>query len=366
MTCDTLLRRTHTRTNVLPQICHLTVEAVEIARQHHVRLVAIPANLTSVLQPLDVGVFKSLSTNCDEAVQLLLSRRQQLTRSTVLSVMQTAIEKTFTAERIRNAWRAAGLYPPDADAVLKSEDFKQSAISSARERAARLAATSGPAPALDEVKRLNKLAAVPERQKQARRRKEAFFPAGADLTSIERSVVDALRSVRSSVTIGRMVVKGGQNVAIGPAEEQKGGQVVESRRSRARRAATVSSRSARSRGAGNAVDDNDANEPDMLETESDSGWSADDGEDGEDDGGDEGGRDGQADPNEIASAHGAAHSVCDACHKTATEDEDATRCSSCLGLIHYGECGGVRASKRGRRAPFVCSECKKHGVIKHA
>ena len=42
---------------------HMSIEAIELARSNQVHILCIPAHTTHLLQPLDVGIFKSLKSN---------------------------------------------------------------------------------------------------------------------------------------------------------------------------------------------------------------------------------------------------------------------------------------------------------------
>ena len=52
---------------------HISIEAVEFARSNGVHMLCIPAHTTHILQPLDVGVFKSFKAAYNKACKKLLS-----------------------------------------------------------------------------------------------------------------------------------------------------------------------------------------------------------------------------------------------------------------------------------------------------
>jgi len=41
----------------------MSIEAIELAQSNQVHILCIPAHTTHLLQPLDVGIFKSLKSN---------------------------------------------------------------------------------------------------------------------------------------------------------------------------------------------------------------------------------------------------------------------------------------------------------------
>ena len=46
---------------------HITIETVEFARENDVHLLCLPSHTTHVLQPLDIGVFKSFKSHFSKA-----------------------------------------------------------------------------------------------------------------------------------------------------------------------------------------------------------------------------------------------------------------------------------------------------------
>lgn len=48
-------------------VSHVSIEAIEFARANDIHLLCLPSHTTHILQPLDVGVFKSFKTNFNKA-----------------------------------------------------------------------------------------------------------------------------------------------------------------------------------------------------------------------------------------------------------------------------------------------------------
>jgi len=51
---------------------HISTDVIEYAHLHHIEIMCLPAHTSHLLQPLDVGVFKSLKTHFNEACRKLL------------------------------------------------------------------------------------------------------------------------------------------------------------------------------------------------------------------------------------------------------------------------------------------------------
>ena len=52
---------------------HMSIELIELARFNDVHLLCLPSHTTHVLQPLDVGVFKSFKGNWSKACSKYLA-----------------------------------------------------------------------------------------------------------------------------------------------------------------------------------------------------------------------------------------------------------------------------------------------------
>ena len=52
---------------------HISVEVIELARRNNIHLLCLPSHTTHLLQPLDVGVFKSLKSNYSKECQRYLA-----------------------------------------------------------------------------------------------------------------------------------------------------------------------------------------------------------------------------------------------------------------------------------------------------
>ena len=57
---------------------HMSIELIELAQSNGVHLLCLPSHTTHILQPLDVGVFKSFKSNFSRlaASMLLLTLKE--------------------------------------------------------------------------------------------------------------------------------------------------------------------------------------------------------------------------------------------------------------------------------------------------
>lgn len=102
---------------------HVTPEFIEYADQHKILLMIFPPHSTHRLQPLDVSLFKPLSTAYSDELSHFLERNepgacsyQQIRLCTsVLEGLANVVKKAT----IVNSFKTTGICPPDASVVLK-------------------------------------------------------------------------------------------------------------------------------------------------------------------------------------------------------------------------------------------------------
>ena len=101
---------------------HLTMEFLEYCDQHKILLIVLPPHSTHTLQPLDVVMFKPLSSAYSSELTNHLHRSQGLTpvkKGDFFPLFWPAWITSFTSENILKSFEATGVVPPNADAVLK-------------------------------------------------------------------------------------------------------------------------------------------------------------------------------------------------------------------------------------------------------
>lgn len=99
---------------------HETLEVLEFCYENNITLCRLPSHTTHKLQPCDVGVFAPLKDAYrDEVERLYRGGVNTIGKDHFTSVYNSAREKAFTKRNITSAWAACGLFPLNADRVLR-------------------------------------------------------------------------------------------------------------------------------------------------------------------------------------------------------------------------------------------------------
>lgn len=92
---------------------HVTVEAIEFARNNDVHMLCLPAHTTHILQPLDVGVLKSLKANYYKACKKYITEHpgRVVTTENIASLLAAAWTQALTPVNIMSGFKKCGIYP---------------------------------------------------------------------------------------------------------------------------------------------------------------------------------------------------------------------------------------------------------------
>ena len=108
---------------------HITIEAVELTKEHGLSLLTLPPRCSHKLQPLDVGVFatfkKFFPSFCDK--WHLLHSGETLSLYCVAELLNKAFVKSSTMENITFSFRRTGIFPFDLD-IFTANEFVPSAV----------------------------------------------------------------------------------------------------------------------------------------------------------------------------------------------------------------------------------------------
>ena len=117
---------------------HISIEVIEFARENGIYILCLPAHTSHILQPLDVGVFKSFKSNFSKACTYYIASHpgRVITTNILASLITEAWPCSFTLLNIMSGFRKCGLFPLNPSAV----DDRQCAPSKA------FRATSNPEP----------------------------------------------------------------------------------------------------------------------------------------------------------------------------------------------------------------------------
>ena len=92
---------------------HISIELIELARSNGVHILCLPAHTTHLLQPLDVGVFKSFKVFFSKACSSYLSKHpgHVITTDMIASLVSSAYRSAFTPTNIIAGFRKTGVFP---------------------------------------------------------------------------------------------------------------------------------------------------------------------------------------------------------------------------------------------------------------
>ena len=97
----------------------MSLDVIKMARDNDVHM---PAHTTHLLQPLDVGVFKSLKSNFSRACQRHLSTHpgQVITTDILASLLCQAWPQSITPVNAMSGFRKCGIYPKSRGNIRSS------------------------------------------------------------------------------------------------------------------------------------------------------------------------------------------------------------------------------------------------------
>ena len=98
---------------------HISIELIELARANEIYMLCLPAHTTHVLQPLDVGVFKSFKTFFSKACHKYLTKHpgRVITSDVIASLVGEVWPQSLTPLNIMGGFRKCGIYPLNPGAV---------------------------------------------------------------------------------------------------------------------------------------------------------------------------------------------------------------------------------------------------------
>ena len=92
---------------------HVTIELIELARANDIHLLCLPAHTTHILQPLDVGVFKSFKSHFSKACHRYMMKfpGRVVTSDSISSLVGEAWPHAFTPLNVLGGFKKCGIYP---------------------------------------------------------------------------------------------------------------------------------------------------------------------------------------------------------------------------------------------------------------
>uniref|UniRef100_A0A1X7TFC6 DDE-1 domain-containing protein n=1 Tax=Amphimedon queenslandica TaxID=400682 RepID=A0A1X7TFC6_AMPQE len=92
---------------------HVSIELIELARANDIHLLCLPSHTSHLLQPLDVGVFKSFKSNFNKACSNYMSQNpgRVVTVDVIASLVGEAYPASFTPMNIMKGFKKTGVWP---------------------------------------------------------------------------------------------------------------------------------------------------------------------------------------------------------------------------------------------------------------
>ena len=110
---------------------HFSFEVIQMCKDHNIRFVPLPPNATHLLQPLDVGLFRSMKGIWRKTIReyrtdpetrnqasILKSDFPRLVKNCLTEMEQPTDTRRGTAEVLKSAFKATGIFPYNRNIVL--------------------------------------------------------------------------------------------------------------------------------------------------------------------------------------------------------------------------------------------------------
>ena len=97
-------------------------DLIDMAVENNVILLCFPPKTTHILQPCDVGIYKTMKAALKRSIQhvKLLRGHMNIEKRKVPAIIREGFLKAFTPELITTAFKACGIYPTDRCMVHQS------------------------------------------------------------------------------------------------------------------------------------------------------------------------------------------------------------------------------------------------------
>ena len=109
---------------------HITLELIQLAQEHDVHLLCLPSHTSHLLQPLDVGVFKSLKSAFNKACKRYMAENPGcVVRSENLaSLLAHAWPQSVTPVNIISGFRKCGIHPLNPGVIEDRQTVPSEAV----------------------------------------------------------------------------------------------------------------------------------------------------------------------------------------------------------------------------------------------
>ena len=109
---------------------HMSIDVIERARADNVHLLCLPAHTTHILQPLDVGVFKSFKANFSKACTKYIADNpgRVVTTDKLASLVAAAWPLSYTPVNIMAGFKKSGVFPINPSEVTDRQTMPSKAV----------------------------------------------------------------------------------------------------------------------------------------------------------------------------------------------------------------------------------------------
>ena len=92
---------------------HITIDVIEYVRLNNINLLCLPSHTSHILQPLDVGVFKSFKTSFSRVCRQYMAKNpgRVVTEDILASLVGQAFGQSHTPLNILSGFKKTGIYP---------------------------------------------------------------------------------------------------------------------------------------------------------------------------------------------------------------------------------------------------------------
>lgn len=108
---------------------HLSIEALDLAKENGVTILTLHPHTSAKLQPLDVGIYSPFKTYYNSAMEswMLKNPGKPVTIYDLAELIGTAFTRAMTPTNIINSFKKTGIHPFDRD-IFTDEDFLPSTV----------------------------------------------------------------------------------------------------------------------------------------------------------------------------------------------------------------------------------------------
>ena len=102
---------------------HLSLEAINYAREHGIVILTLPPHTSNKLQPLDRAIFGPFKTYYNQGVNawMLENPGRPITTYDLAPIMSTSWDRGATPVNIKSGFRSTGIHPFDTNVFQESD-----------------------------------------------------------------------------------------------------------------------------------------------------------------------------------------------------------------------------------------------------